>query len=198
MFILGIIGLSCSGKTTLGEVLSEKLGKEKCLLMSLDDYYNELTEEQYKILHDDQAAINFDCPEAINYELLNHHLISIRDKIETKIPKFDLGSCVVTNFLKVSPGQYEYIILEGCFLFCNQKLRSLFDLTIWVETSEYICALRRFIKYTKDIEGYNPQYVYNQCVKHVIPGFLMLVYFFNLILIFGSKRPRKVYKTFSV
>lgn len=170
MFIIGIVGLSCSGKTTLGEVLREKLGHNDCLLMSLDDYYKELSPEEYKILHDDQAAINFDCPEAIDYELLNHHLTSIRDRVQVSIPKFDLGSCVVTKFLSVSPGQYKYIILEGCFLFCNETLKSLFDLTVWVETSEYICALRRFIKYTKDIQGYNAQYVYNQCIKHVIPG----------------------------
>ena len=41
---------------------------------------------------------------------------------------------------------------------------------IWVECKEYVCALRRFIKFTQNIQGYSPDYVYNQCVKFVIPG----------------------------
>ncbi|CAF0835313.1 unnamed protein product [Brachionus calyciflorus] len=170
MFIIGISGLSCSGKTTFSEKLCEALGKENCLLMSLDDYYKELTEEQYKILHNDEASINFDCPEAIDYEQLINHITSIRNNIEISIPKFDLGSCVVTRFENVKPNQYKFIVLEGVFIFNNEVLKKLFNLTIWIETCDYACALRRFIKYTKDIQGYNPEYTYNQCIKHVIPG----------------------------
>lgn len=170
MFVIGITGLSCSGKTTLSDSLQKALGEDDCLLISMDDYYKELSEEEYKILYSDEAAINFDRPEAINFDLLNNHLSDIIQNKEVDLPKYDLGSCVVTKYLKVKSNKYKYIILEGVFIFCNEKLRDMLDLKIWVDTSEYLCALRRFIKYTRDIKGYGPDFVYNQCVKHVIPG----------------------------
>ena len=179
MFIIGITGLSCSGKTTVSEKLKHFLGENECLLMSMDDYYKELTPEQYKVLYDDQAEINFDQPDAINFELLVNHLNDIKTDKPVDLPKFDLGSCVVTSHLHVEPFKYKYIILEGVFIFSDEKLKKLIDLKIWVEASEYVCALRRFIKYTRDIEGYTPDFVYNQCIKHVIPGKNISVYFLD-------------------
>ena len=91
MFIIGITGLSCSGKTTFSESLRKILGENDCLLMSMDDYYRELTPEQYKILYDDQAEINFDQPGAIDFELLVGHLNDIKLNKPVELPKYDLG-----------------------------------------------------------------------------------------------------------
>lgn len=92
MFIIGITGLSCSGKTTLSDSLKEILGENECLLMSMDDYYKELTPEQYKVLYDDEAAINFDEPDAIDMDLLINHLEAIRQNKPVDLPKYDLGT----------------------------------------------------------------------------------------------------------
>ena len=169
MFIVGVTGLSCSGKTSLCEKLKESLGDE-CLYISLDDYYKELSEEELKILYKDEALINFDTPDAIDFDHVIGDVTSILNNKIIEIPKFDLGSCVVSKKFTVNPEKYKYIILEGVFIFNNDKLKNLCNLKIWVETSEYICALRRFIKYTRDIKGYSPEFIYNQCVKFVIPG----------------------------
>ena len=91
MFIVGITGFSCSGKTTFSENLKKILGDNECLLMSMDDYYRELTPDQYKILYDDQAAINFDQPDAINFDLLIRHLNDIKMDKPVELPKYDLG-----------------------------------------------------------------------------------------------------------
>jgi uridine kinase len=170
MFIVGITGFSCSGKTTLSDSLQEVLGKEDCLLISMDDYYKELTEEQAKILYNESAEINFDCPDAIDFDLLISHLECIFNQREVDLPRYDLGSCVVTSYTKVRPNQFKYVIIEGVFLFCSERLGKLIDLKIWTEASEYVCALRRFIKYSRDIKGYSYDYIYNQCIKFVIPG----------------------------
>ncbi len=154
----------------MSEKLKETLGKEETLLISMDDYYKELSEEQSKILYDNEALINFDCPDAINFDLMIEHLEAIINDKEIDLPKFDLGSCVVTNYLKVTPNKYKYIIVEGVFLLCDERVRNLLNLKIWCESSEYICALRRFIKYSRDIQGYTPDFIYNQCIKFVIPG----------------------------
>lgn len=136
----------------------------------MDDYYKELTEEQSKQLYDNEAVINFDEPNAINFDQFINHINDLLAGKAITIPKFDLGSCVVSKTIDIDPKNYEYIVLEGVFIFCDERLKNLCHLKIWVETSEYICALRRFIKYTRDIQGYTPEFIYAQCVKYVIPG----------------------------
>jgi uridine kinase len=176
MFIIGITGLSCSGKTQLSQNLQKYLGENECLMISLDDYYKELTDEQHKILYEDEANINFDVPDAIDFKKLIDHINLIKTNQPCSLPKFDLGSCVLdpSKCFLVEPNKYKFIIIEGVFVFCCEALNSLFNLKIWVETSEYVCALRRFIKYTRDIKGYSSEYIYNQCIKFVIPGKIIL------------------------
>lgn len=86
------------------------------------------------------------------------------------IGQFDLGSCLITSSTHIPANTYKYVILEGVFIFSDKQLADLCNLKIWVECKEYICALRRFIKFTQNIKGYTADYVYNQCVKFVIPG----------------------------
>jgi uridine kinase len=185
MYIIAVTGLSCSGKTTLSEKLRASLSSshgsdndkdndkdnDDCLLISMDDYYKELTPEQYAILHDDAAAINFDTPDAIDFSLLIQNLVDIRrGEATVLLPKFDLASCLVTSWQTVPPNKYKYVIVEGLFVLADAQLAELCNLKVWVETGEYVCALRRFIKFTYSIKGYTHDYVYNQCVKYVIPG----------------------------
>ena len=181
MYIIGITGLSCSGKTTLSKRLRDELGGgAKCLLLAMDDYYKELHADQYNVLHDDTAAINFDTPDSIDFDLLKSNLAAIkksrvateadRDTVVTRLPKFDLATCLITEWIDVTAGSYDYVIIEGLFILDDADVASMCDLKIWIETSEYVCALRRFLKFTCEIKGYSPMYVYNQALKYVIPG----------------------------
>jgi uridine kinase len=176
MYIIGITGLSCSGKTTLSERLQTHLGVDHCLLISMDDYYKELSQAEYAVLHDDEAAINFDTPAALDLLLLRQNLVDIkRGERTVRLPKFDLATCVVTAWRDIPPNKYKYIIVEGLFVLSDPDIVSLCNLKIWVETSEYVCALRRFVKFTYSIKGYTHDYVMNQCVKYVIPGQEMFI-----------------------
>lgn len=171
MYIIGITGLSCSGKTTLAKKLVDSLGgDDECLLISIDNYYKELTKQQLEILHNDSADINFDTPEAIDFCLLKQNLTEIKQNKLVILPKFDIASCIRSNGFEVAVNKYKYIILEGLFVLWKSDIADLCDLKLWVETSDYVCALRRFIKFTTVIKGYTHDYVYNQCLKHVIPG----------------------------
>lgn len=170
MYVIGIIGISCSGKSTLSEKLQDLLGKDQCLLLSMDDYFKELTEEQSKVLYNEEAEINFDCPEAVDFDQLVDHMSSIQSGKEISVPRYDLGSCVVTKHEHVPAGKYKYLIVEGVFLMCDERVKRMLNLSIWIEACDYVCALRRFIKYSRDIQGYSFEFIYNQCVKFVIPG----------------------------
>jgi uridine kinase len=170
MYIIGITGLSCSGKTSMSERLRNHLGDKNCLMISMDDYYKELTSEQYEILHNDSADINFDTPESIDLEQLKSNLYDLKNNKTFLMPKFDLSSCKITSRQQIIPSSYKYAIVEGLFIFSDPQVAELCNLKIWIETSDYICALRRFMKFTCQIKGYSHDYVYNQCIKYVIPG----------------------------
>jgi uridine kinase len=173
MIIIGITGLSCSGKTTMSQKLVNSLGKDKCLLISMDDYYKPLSKEQSDLLFNDEAAINFDQPDAMDYDLLQLHLTHIIEQKQiVNLQKYNLGSMEITSYFKVHPDHsYEFIVLEGCFIFNSNKVKELCDVKLWVETNDYLCALRRFTKYNRDMTPvYSPEFIINQCVKHVIPG----------------------------
>ena len=169
MFIIGVIGISCCGKSTFSKMLAERLGTENCLVISMDDYYHELTTEQYKILYNDDSNLNFDTPEAVNLDKMFETINDIKNGKQISIPQFDTGSCVVSRFLDVPANKYKYLIVEGVLMFCKAEIKNICNLKIWIDTSDYICALRRFIKYTEDIKGYTSKYIYNQAIKFVIP-----------------------------
>lgn len=171
MYLIGITGQSCSGKTTLSRKLQTSLGLDSCLLISMDDFYKELSEEQYALLKNDEAHINFDTPESIDFDLLKRTLSDLKaNKSDVKLPKFEVEKCIISSWTNVPSGKYKYIIVEGLFIFSDNELAKLCDLKLWVETSDYVCALRRFIKFSFLLKGYTHDYIYNQCLKYVIPG----------------------------
>ena len=170
MFLIGITGISCCGKTYFSKMLSEKLGNSNCLIMSMDNYYKKLTKEQLELLHKDDSALNFDSPNAIDFDLLYNHLNDLKSGRKIRIPNLDLGTMTVSGYTDVPVDKYKFVIIEGIMLFCKPEIAKLCNIKLWIDASEYICALRRMMKFTQDIEGYSQSYTYNQCLKYVIPG----------------------------
>ena len=168
MIVIGITGLSCSGKTYLSEKLKESLGDE-CLSISMDNYYKEIKDPNLRIIGE-EPTVNFDVPESVDLELLSDHLKSLKRCENVSMPKFDFETYLINESMEINPKSYKFVILEGVFIFCNEELRNQCDLKIWVETRDYICALRRCIKYTTQVKKYTPEFIYKQCLNFVIPG----------------------------
>jgi uridine kinase len=168
MIVIGVTGLSCSGKTTFSQMLHKRL--PDCLHIAMDDYYKELTPKQYETLYDENSDLNFDVPEAVDLDLLYSHLRDLKAGKTIRMPKYDTGSCVITEHIQVSADQYKYAIVEGVMIFCKAEIAEICDLKIWINELDSICSMRRLIKYTEDIKGYSYKYTYNQLAKFVIPG----------------------------
>jgi uridine kinase len=172
MYLIGITGISCSGKTTLSRKVQQSLGEDQCLLISMDDFYKDLTPEQQKQMRLDHSVINFDTPESIDFALLKKTLNDLKSPTsdEIRLPKFDTAKCAITSWTTIPSNKYKFVIVEGLFVLNDPELVDYFDLKVWVETSDYVCALRRFMKFSQVLKGYTHEYIYSQCVKHVIPG----------------------------
>ncbi len=88
--------------------------------------------------------INFDLPEDIDFQLLICHLKELR--AGRSVPRmehiFQEGVREVHEDDRILPKPV--IVVEGLMIFFDPKLRNLFNLRIFVDTSEKTCRRRRF------------------------------------------------------
>lgn len=175
MYIVGITGKPCSGKTSMSEKLQAILGTDKCLLISMEDFYKEASADQQKRQQQQRgrfgdAVIDFDTPDAIDFDLLKKTLVGLKSNREVRLPRFDRAQNAITAWTTAAASKYKFVLVEGLFILNDAELKSLFDLKIWIETSDYVCALRLFKKLSALLTGYSHDLIYDQCIKYVIPG----------------------------
>ncbi|MFA6173268.1 MAG: AAA family ATPase [Kiritimatiellales bacterium] len=132
--IIGIVGASGSGKTTVAQELAELTGNAS--LMSQDNYYISLPD------HIDARDWNFDDPAVIDLEHLARDLAALKRGETVEGPRYIFSthkraSELVT--LKPAP----LIIVEGLFLFLPESLRNVFDLKIFIDVPLKLCLERR-------------------------------------------------------
>ena len=84
MFIIGITGGSGSGKTTIvNEVINLFDASEICLLSS-DSYYKNNASLDFN----QRDKLNYDIPEAIDFDLLNKHIDLLKQEININVPNY--------------------------------------------------------------------------------------------------------------
>ena len=82
---IGVGGGTGSGKTTFSHRLAESLGSEQVLILSQDAYYY----DGGHLPSEKRALLNFDRPEAVDFELLVHHLKQLQEGREIMRPRYD-------------------------------------------------------------------------------------------------------------
>ena len=84
MFIIGITGGTGSGKTTIvNEVINLFDASEICLLSS-DSYYKNNASLDFN----QRDKLNYDIPEAIDFDLLNKHIDLLKQEININVPNY--------------------------------------------------------------------------------------------------------------
>jgi uridine kinase len=74
MLIIGIAGGTGSGKTTVVNQIVNELPETEVGIISQDSYYK----ENVGMTYEERAAINFDHPRSIDFELLVQHLKELK------------------------------------------------------------------------------------------------------------------------
>lgn len=141
-YVVGVAGASGSGKTTLAEGL---LQHWRCLYpdrdvasISLDAYYRDLTHLSFE----ERDQLNFDHPDAIEFELLNEQLHELDRHRTVTIPVYDF-----TRHTRGRGGEVlqppDILILEGLLIGANDELLARINHLVFVETDLAVCLERR-------------------------------------------------------
>ena len=168
-FIVGIAGGTGSGKTTITKIIANDLGESKVAVINHDSYYRDVSTFGGLTPED----INYDHPEALETNLLIEHISYLKNSEPIQKPIYDFATHTrkkETQYVEPKP----VIIIDGILIFCDERLRSLFDLKIFVDTDadeRFIRRLRRDIK----SRGRSIESVTNQYLSSVKPMHLQFV-----------------------
>ncbi len=164
-YIIGITGGSGSGKTTILKKIKQQFQPGEVCIVSQDDYYK--LRETQKV--DKNGIINFDLPTAVELDQLFHDLQKLIDGKTIHRKEYTF------NNEKKTPSVKEFIpapiiIVEGLFVFTHEKLRTQFDLKIFVEAHDHLKIIRR-IKRDKIERNYPLDDVLYRYEHHVQPAY---------------------------
>lgn len=136
--VIGVAGGSGSGKTTVANVILERVGAHRIAYLPHDAYYKDLSN-----LHPHQRAeINFDHPNSLDTHLLIYHVQQLRDGQPIELPIYDFTTHTRTaRTIPIQP--HRVIIVEGILIFGEVRLRELFDVKIFVDTDADLRFIRR-------------------------------------------------------
>jgi len=138
MLIIGIAGGTGSGKTTVVSQIVAELPTDEVCVISQDSYYKETSHLSY----DERVKINFDHPQAIDFDLLVEHMKQLRagKSIEQPVYSFTdhnrTGETVTTHPRKV-------IIVEGILILTHPELRTYFDVKLYIHADSDERLIRR-------------------------------------------------------
>jgi uridine kinase len=136
--VLGIAGGTGSGKTTVANVILDRVGAGKIAFLPHDAYYKDLDD----LPRSQRDLINFDHPDSLESDLLVEHLELLREGQAVDIPIYDFTTHSRTGMTsRIEP--QPVILVEGILVFAEAQLRELFDIKIFVDTPPDIRFIRR-------------------------------------------------------
>ncbi len=167
--VIGIAGGSGSGKTTVANVILDKVGAQHIAYLPHDAYYKDLS----SLPPNQRAQINFDHPDSLDTELLIEQVKRLVNGQSIELPVYDFKIHTRTS-QTIHMDPQPVIIVEGILIFAERALRDLFDVKIFVDTDADIRFIRRL---QRDIteRGRSTESVINQYLSTVRPMHLEFV-----------------------
>lgn len=128
MIVIGIAGGTGSGKTTVVKRIVESFPKNEVVLLPQDSYYKDSSNVPMEL----RKRINFDHPDAFDWDLLSEQLSMLRDGKAIEQPVYSYLTCTrQPETIHIEPRNV--VIIEGILALSDPKLRELMDLKIFVD-----------------------------------------------------------------
>ena len=138
MLTIGITGGTGSGKTTILNQIKEKFNEKDIGFISQDSYYNDNGDLSFE----EKNKINFDHPDAVDFELMINHLIDLKNGVNINQPIYSFFDHNRTEKTKTIESK-KIMIIEGILILNNKKLRDLIDIKVFIESSVDLRFKRR-------------------------------------------------------
>lgn len=137
-YFIGIAGGTAGGKTTFARTFRDRAPAGSVALVYLDSYYRS---QGHRSL-EERARLNYDHPDAFEFELLLEHLRSLKAGQTVDMPRYDFSrhtrAASADSFLPAP-----VILVEGILTLHDEAVRTFFDCTIFVDASDEIRLERR-------------------------------------------------------
>lgn len=141
--IVGIAGLSGSGKSTFAKNLHEICDKNSIGILNQDNYYKSVKKNE------NIENYNFDSLEALNINLLKQNLQTCKKGHGLiNYPSYCFKKHKVTGYNEILVKKNT--IIEGHILFLDEEVLEYIDLLIYLDIDSNICLCRRLLRDIKE------------------------------------------------
>ena len=166
--MIGVVGGSGSGKTTVARAILDTTGVE-AVLLDQDAYYRDLAH----LSLEERRLVNFDHPEAFDTDLMVEQLTTLSRGEPVEKPTYDFVAHTRAS-ARVLIQPRDVVIVEGIRLFADPRLRALFDIKVFVDVADDVRFIRRLERDTAE-RGRSVESVIRQYLSTVRPMHLEFV-----------------------
>ncbi len=163
MIVIGIAGGTGSGKTTFVNKLIESLSASTVAVISQDAYYKNNSD----ISEEDRKKMNYDHPDAIEWELLADHITQLVNGNKIDQPVYSMLTCSrQKETINVYPNKV--LIVEGILILTQPVIRDLMSLKIYID-ADADHRLMRVVKRDMEERGRDVEEVMKRYLQSVRP-----------------------------
>lgn len=142
--LIGVAGGSGSGKTTVTDAIITAAGPGT-VRIDMDAYYKDLAH----LPLDERRKVNYDHPDSLDLDLMAQQLERLLAGRPIDKPTYDYAAHTRAAAVeRVVPG--DTVVVEGILLFADARLRSLFDIRIFVDVADDVRFIRRLQRDTQE------------------------------------------------
>lgn len=165
--ILGIVGDSASGKTTLAQGIADILGSDRVVTICTDDYHRYSREQRA------ERKVTALEPAANYIDILEQHIQLLRQGRPILKPVYNHEDGTLGAAEYTAP--HEYIIIEGLLGYSTRAMRDCYDVKVYLEPPEDL-RVRWKIQRDTSARGYSRKdvmtalrYRMNASERHIRP-----------------------------
>ena len=138
---------------------------EEVCLISQDNYY--LPKEQQPV--DDEGVQNFDLPASVNLAAYAEDIEKLKGGQAVQLKEYTFNNPNITPRMLTFESA-PIIIVEGLFVFYDQRLSDLIDIRVFIDAQEHIKLKRRIIRDSEERNEGLEEVLYRY-EKHVQPTY---------------------------
>lgn len=167
-FMVGVVGIPGSGKSTSAEIMAALMGEERAIVMPMDGFHIPLA-DLAEFPNPADAIYRRGAPDTFNAKALGEELkrIAYGDEDTVTIPGFDHAVGDPTpNQHTFKRDEHRIVICEGLYLLHDdhgwENIKSFFDWTIYIDADVDGC-IERLKERNKCIPGYTAEEIEVRC-----------------------------------